>query len=197
MLSKSTDFKQPAQPCRVIAGILPGDHNTELIGVRETRRVYAITNGNTVPFANLHPVLKAEINKKYRSDVVALFDLRHLPEDEALEEYAFCLYGTADHNPDFDALGNAGQPENFVCGASCRCLKWETKSITLAGKPITERQLQVIQHLATDEPDKVVADKLCIAPATLDSHKRKIFRHAGVSSITGLVRMAMDEMILV
>lgn len=178
------------------AGIIPGDYNTELIGVRETRKVFAICNGATIPFIKINPVLKAMIFEQMLKDPIAVYDLRHLEADEALEEYAFCLYGQADDAPDFTPAGTLGKPENFTCGANCICLKWESKNITLNGHKLTPHQVNITQQLATDKADKQIADLLCISQDTLNSHKRKLFDYAGVKSKTGFARRAVTEKIV-
>ena len=68
-----------------------GDTSTELFGCRETKRVFALSNGHTVKFEELHPTKRALIFEKLLSDEVAVQDLKDLPQAEAIERFAFCV----------------------------------------------------------------------------------------------------------
>lgn len=196
MHSKFNQIITPAQNNALPAGLLRGDYNTELFGDPETRKMHALSNGNRVAFAYAHPIVKLSVKKQLQSDAVAMFDLAHLPEEEALEEYAFCLYGALNATPDFDETGVPVVSENFLCGTDCRCVKWPSKKITLNGTAITERQIIILRLLANDMPDKAVADTLSITQSTLDHHKRTLMSIAGVFSKTSLVKKALTENIV-
>jgi len=194
MLSKSNQKIVSAQYGGLPAGTLPGDHNTELFANRDTHRVFALNNGSVVPFAHLHPVIIASISAMLHADAVALFDLRHIEcELDKLETFAYCIFGAADGNPDFDEMGNPGPPENFMCGENCVCLGWASKKLMLCGTPLTPRQLQLLPLIAGDDTDAMVAHKMGITVPTLDFHKKKLMNIAGVRNRTALVRMAMAE----
>ena len=115
---------------QIPAGLMIGDTSTELFGCRETKRVFALSNGHTVKFEELNPTKRALIFEKLLSDEVAIQDLKDLPQAEAIEHFAFCVYGAADHEPDFDCNGNLKQADNFICSNNCQCLKWESKNIS-------------------------------------------------------------------
>lgn len=178
------------------AGLLPGDFSVELFGVRETRKVFAMCNGSTIPFKHIPDDIRAIIFEQMLRDPIAMEDLRHLPHEEALEEYAFCRYGSIDSAADFTASGQTGEPENFVCGTNCRCLKWESKQITINGNALTPHEVRVVNMLASDRPDKQVAAELSIAPTTLDTHKNHIYKKAGVHSKAGLATVAINQNVI-
>jgi len=190
MNDKFTLLNPKMQIRRLLAGILPGDCKTELFGDIKTRKVYGIRNGQTIPFKDLDNVFKASLYKRMLEDTAAMHDLRHMGWNDALEEYAFCLYGAADHSADIYDDGTAGPVENFMCGTNCRCLKWSSKSITIDGQPLTPREIQITKLLGTDKPDKEIAAILEISPDTLSVHKRAIYEKAGVQSKAGLVTKA-------
>ena len=195
-MSKFTTNLPQSQTKRLPAGLLPGDLSVELFGLRESRKVFAISNGNTIPFKKIPQEIKAIILERMLSDVIAKEDLSCLSHDEALEEYAFCLYGAADSAPDFTPEGKAGAPENFVCGVNCRCLQWQTKQVTINGNRLTPHEVRVINMLTSDRPDKQVAAELSIAPATLDTHKNNIYKKAGVQSKAGLATLAFNQHVI-
>ena len=195
MSNKITTSNTDKQVIGLISGLLPGDHSVELFGIRETRKVYGLTNGKTVPFYKIPPTLKAQIFEKMLSDKVAMQDLKHLQNDEALEEYAFCIYGDADGVPDFTATGITTS-ENFTCGNNCKCLKWETKKVAIDGNNLTPRELEVTKQLARDKPDKAIADELKISHHTLRQHKRNIYDKAGVQSRSGLIEKGYKQRVI-
>jgi DNA-binding CsgD family transcriptional regulator len=181
---------------QIPAGLLIGDKSTELFGCRETKRVFALSNGKTIAFNDLNPEKRALIFEKLLSDDKALNDLKYLSQSEAIEKFAFCIYGAADHEPDFDEAGNLNAADNFICSNNCQCLKWTSKKITVDGKQLTPRQLQIVTLLASDMPDKQIAHELNICESTLDTHKRQLFEKFEVSSKAGLITRAIEQKII-
>ena len=178
------------------AGILVGDHTTELFGCRTTKQVFVLSNGLTKPFSNLSDDKKALLMEKLSDDDKAIGDLLHLPMIKALEQFSFCLYGAADSEADFDEAGNLMKEDNFMCSDNCQCLKWKSKSIKVDGIALTPRELEVIQQLASDLCDKQIAHILGIAESTLDTHKSHIFEKFGVSSTKGMLIKASAQKII-
>ena len=195
-MDKSNQKNSPPQVHRLPAGILPGDFDTELIGDRNTRKVYGLSNGITVPFAEINPALKASIFEMMLNDYPAMADLAGMDGEAALEEFAYCVYGGADHQPDFKADGTPGTADNFLCGTNCRCLNWKSKCIMLNGTPLTTRQLEMTRLMASDLPDKAIAAELGITPSTLDDHKRQLYKKAGVQSKPGLIIEAVNQKVI-
>lgn len=181
---------------RLPAGILKGDVSTEIFGNIETRKVYALSNGNSIPFQELNPVMRAQVFERLLNDPKAMEDLKHLSQEEAIEAFAFCVFGAADSNPDFSVNGKLKEAENFICSENCKCLKWNSKIIKINGNPLTLREIEIIKLLATDKTDKMISDELGICLSTLDSHKKNIFEKAGVFSKNGLIVRAIDENII-
>ena len=173
-----------------------GDTSTELFGCRETKRVYALSNGQTISFDELDQVKRALIFEKLLSDDNALEDLKHLSQAEAIEQYAFCVYGAADHEPDFDENGNLKQADNFICSNNCKCLKWNSKNITVDGNRLTPREIEIVTLLASDKPDKQIADELDISESTLNTHKKNLFEKFNVYSKSGLITKAISNKII-
>ena len=181
---------------QIPAGLMIGDASTELFGCRETKRVFALSNGHTVKFEELNPTKRALIFEKLLSDEVAIQDLKDLPQSEAIERFAFCVYGAADHEPDFDCNGNLKQADNFICSNNCKCLKWESKNITIDGNKLTPREIEIVTLLASDQPDKQIADELGITESTLNTHKKHLFEKFNVYSKSGLITKAISNKII-
>lgn len=178
------------------SGIMKGDKTTELFSERETKRVFILHDGQTLPFSSLDKKKRAELLDKLTQDEVALNDLKGLPLDEALERFAFCVYGAADSDPDFNEKGELQQGDNFMCSNNCKCFKWKSKEIKVDGNRLTARQYEIVSLFASDMPDKEIASKLSITESTLDTHKKNLFKKFNVSSKTGLITKAITQKII-
>jgi DNA-binding CsgD family transcriptional regulator len=181
---------------RLPAGMMQGDNATELFADRNTKKVYAISNGQTIPFSDLPGKMRAQVFAKMLADGKALIDLKNMEAKEALDRFAFCIYGAADSNPDFCSNGILKEADNFICGQFCQCLKWNSKKITIKGQKLTSREIEIIQLLATDLSDKMIADQLNISVSTLYTHKKHLFEKAEVFSKNGLIMAAAAEKII-
>lgn len=181
---------------QIPAGLLLGDKSTELFGCRETKKVFALSNGKTISFNELNPEKRALIFEKLLSDDVAFEDLKHLSQNEAIEQFAFCVYGAADHEPDFCKDGSLKEADNFICSNNCKCLKWFSKNITVEGNKLTTRELEIVTLLASDKPDKQIADDLDISESTLNTHKKNLFEKFNVASKSGLITKAISNKII-
>lgn len=181
---------------RLPAGILAGDLSTEMFSDRSSKRVFAVSDGKTISFDKINPKMRAQIFERLLNDERALADLKHLTQSEAVEKYAFCVYGAADSNPDFSEDGVLQEADNFICSDNCICLNWSSKKITIDGEVLTPRQLQIVKLLATDLCDKQIADELGICVSTLDTHKKTLFEKCNVASKTGLVIKLIEQKII-
>lgn len=193
MESKSTIKNQIHQ---IPAGLLPGDKRTEIFGDRKTKKVFFVSNGETFQFKDIEPLKKAQIFEQLLNDDLAFEDLKHLQPEEATERFAFCIYGAADHIADFNENGQLNKADNFICSNNCKCLRWKSKSITIDGIPLTRREIQIVNLMASDLPDKQIALKLKISKSTLDTHKRNLFEKASVQSKSGLITKAINQKII-
>lgn len=193
MESKSTKQIQIHQ---IPAGILLGDTRTEIFGCKDSKKTYFVTNGQTHNFNQLKGSMKAQIFAELLNDDVAMEDLKNLPQDEAIEKFAFCNYGAADHDPDFCENGQLKKSDNFLCSSNCMCLKWKSKKITVDGKPLTRREIEIVTMMASDLADKQIADELGISESTLNTHKHHLFEKASVQSKAGLITKAVQQKII-
>ncbi|MGK4567808.1 helix-turn-helix transcriptional regulator [Flavobacterium sp. 3HN19-14] len=181
---------------QIHAGALPSDTSTELFACRDSRRVFGVSQGKTVPFNEICATKRAQIFKKLLGDSVAMEDLKHLPETERIEQFAFCIYGGLDHQADFCENGVLKESDNFLCSGNCICRNWPSKKITLNNKRLTAKKIEVLTLLCSDLADKQIADQLQISQSTLDTHKTQLFEIAGVFSKGGLIMAATRDKII-
>ena len=181
---------------RLPAGMMHDDSSTELFGCRTTKKMFAISKGNTIPFEELEPSKRAQIFERLLDDPIALQDLKNYSQEKAIEQFAFCVFGAADSEPDFCKNGELQAADNFICSSNCMCLKWPSKKITVEGVQLTSRQLEIAQLMATDLCDKQIADRLGITISTLDTHKKTLFEKCNVHSKTALVIKLIDQKII-
>lgn len=185
---KSTQKKPSAQQRHPIAGIFPGDFNTEFIGCRKTLRVHTWCNGRRIAFRDQDPTLKAMLYQRLLNDTKAMDALQYMDYDDALERFVYCLWGGADGMPDISEIGAIGPADNFNCGIDgCTCSTWASKKIKMNGSALTPREVETMQRLASDDPDKQIADDMGISTHTLTRHKVNLYAKANVMSRAGLI----------
>ncbi len=61
---------------------------------------------------------------------------------------------------------------------------------------LTKREREVLRLIAQGESTKSIADRLCIAKSTVDSHRKAILEKLAVSNMAGMVRIAVQEGII-
>jgi LuxR family transcriptional regulator, transcriptional regulator of spore coat protein len=57
----------------------------------------------------------------------------------------------------------------------------------------TTRELAVLRLIAAELTTPQIAQRLGVAVSTIETHRRNLFRKAGVRSMAGLVKEAMRE----
>ena len=58
---------------------------------------------------------------------------------------------------------------------------------------LTAREIEIIRLIANDLGNKEIAAKLFISERTVETHRKNIFRKAGVNSVVGLIKYAYDH----
>ena len=61
------------------------------------------------------------------------------------------------------------------------------------GEPLTRRERDVLVHLAEGFSNKEIAQRLGVSSRTVEGHRARIMRKAGVRSAAGLVRLILSE----
>lgn len=62
-----------------------------------------------------------------------------------------------------------------------------------ASSPLGRREREVLQLLAEGNRSQAIADRLCISPATVESHRRNIMRKLNLHSVAELTKYAIRE----
>lgn len=58
---------------------------------------------------------------------------------------------------------------------------------------LTTRQQQILTLIATELTTAQIAESLGVSVPTVETHRRNLFRKAGVRSVAGLVKEAMRQ----
>ncbi|WP_378186855.1 response regulator transcription factor [Aquimarina sp. W85] len=189
---KSSNNLSPSQD--IIAGILSTDDSIEFFGIRSTKQVKYIQNGNVFDFNQLHPKHFITLYNAYRRDITACHYLKTVSRDSVaqVELYTYYCYGDLDYKPDM--INGVLQPaENFRDKINCPSLNFKSKNITIDGAVLTPRDIYIIDMVANELTDKCIADSLGITLSTLGFHKKNLFKKINVQSKVGLIKKAMTE----
>ncbi len=62
---------------------------------------------------------------------------------------------------------------------------------------LSERELEVLAHIATGETNKKIGDKLCISGRTVETHRRNILEKLAVKNTAEMIRYAIENRIVV
>ena len=65
-----------------------------------------------------------------------------------------------------------------------------------AEKLLTEREIQIIKHIAQEKSNKEIAAELFISERTVETHRKNIFRKTNSKNIVGLIRFAYENNII-
>jgi DNA-binding NarL/FixJ family response regulator len=57
---------------------------------------------------------------------------------------------------------------------------------------LTDREMEILEMIASEMTNKEIADKLFISPRTVDTHRRNLLQKLGVKNTAGLVKYAMS-----
>lgn len=193
--------KLMSQPNMLPSGFLPGDHNIEFVGKRDTKTVLFLQNGETHLFSELsdgiYKKLKAlYLKDKTANDVLSVFYPEHQNDTKRLVElYTYYMYGCLDSVPDVKN-GKLQPSENFRDNSQCISQLFSEKHITVADVELNDRDLIILDAMADGLPDKTIADSIGISQSTLDFHKRNLFKRLSVHSKTEAVVKAYKNNVL-
>lgn len=190
---KITNFKAYPQ----IAGLMPNDSNLEFIGVRKTKQVLWMQNGNNHYFSDLPLYYYTLLKNAYLKDHTAIAFLSEVSDKlrTQVELYTYYMYGSLDATPDIKN-GKLAPSENFRDSRNCPSLLWDSKNINIKSHIFTPRQLVIVDFIADNLPDKAIAAALGVTTKTLDFHKSRLFRALGVTTKTELLYLSIQYKII-
>jgi DNA-binding NarL/FixJ family response regulator len=62
---------------------------------------------------------------------------------------------------------------------------------------LSEREMDVLKHIAAGLSNKEIGDKLFISHRTVDSHRTSIMKKLGVHNVAGLIRIALKHRLVI
>ena len=169
----------------------------EFFGDRATKKVYYLKEGQTYSFNDLDPAHFCTMhNALMRTKSTKIIINRIAPGDikRQVELFTYYYYGALDGDPDIKN-GELQPHENFRHERECLSLQFTCKKLRIDNQALTPREVQIIDLIYQDYPDKHIRAELGIAQATLTTLKGKLFRKAKVASKVGLIRKAVEQQI--
>lgn len=115
-----------------------------------------------------------------------------------------CLLNECDQEEVLEAVFSTHRGESFLCGKITEVLlsdkpvpvSGEWSDVSCAGFGITERESEIIQHIALGLSNKQIADKLFLSTHTVNTHRKNIMAKLGVNNTAGVVMFAVKNRLL-
>lgn len=104
-----------------------------------------------------------------------------------------------------EAIHKTAKGERFLCGQIVEALISNRKGdypVTCplysycGGMNISEREIEIIKHIAEGYSNQEIADKLFLSVHTVTTHRKNIMSKLGVSNTAGLVLFAVREQLI-
>lgn len=188
---------EKSQVRQMAAGIYPDDSNIEFVGIRKTKNVLWIQNGQTHFFKDLPKRLFEKIKKNYLSDSVAIDDLQGYGSIERqVELYTYYMYGDLDEHPDIEN-GRLAESENYRHEKNCICQNWKSKQFKIDGNTLNSRDMTILDCISDDLPDKATASILGISVSTFNWHKQNLLQKTNCTTKVALALKAHQQKALI
>jgi len=188
----------PSIKSQLPAGIMPSDATIEFFGIRKNMTVMYLHSGMAHTWKQLPKAFYNIMLNAYQQDNGGQTFLKNygVSLNRQVELYTYFCYGTLDHQPDI-LKGILQPPENFRHNGNCPSITFDRKSFTINRAPLTERDLLIIDLIAKDTPDKVIAGLLCIELSTYNYHKANLFKKTKTQSRVGLCMEAVKNHLII
>jgi DNA-binding CsgD family transcriptional regulator len=180
---------------RVAAGLI-NEHTVEFFASGYSRK--AIHCGKVVDVNELpEEILEVILNdiKKDSKASKALDEMGLISEESRIEQFLLCRFGGFDNTPDM-VDGVLGAGEYWPCPNRGNCpheFRLCSPVIGTTGDALSGREVEILQLLAADNSDKMIAANLNISEKTVEAHLAKIRAKTGASTSKGLVRFAIEK----
>jgi hypothetical protein len=192
-ISENTQTK----PFEQIAGLLPNDINIEFFGIRASKKVLYLQAGCTHYFhdlpLNAYNLVKNRFLKDHKA--VAFISEIHAELKDQVEMYAYYIWGDLDSIPDIKN-GVLSSSENFRDLRNCPSLLWNSKNINIGSYILTPRDLAMIDMMADDYLDTVIAAAINVSVSHYDALKRILFKATNTQTKTALVLKARLQKVI-
>lgn len=171
-----------------LAGLMTTDADIEFIGNKETKTVLWLTKGKVQAWDKLPNLVFELCLNQLNNDKTALEYLQNSESDvnRRVELYVYHLYGDLDTIADVKN-GKLAPSENFRDTKNTPALDWDSKRIMIEDEELSKRDLEIIDMILENLPDKAIAYKMGIAHSTFDFHKRNLFKRAKVVNKPGFL----------
>jgi hypothetical protein len=180
-----------------IAGLFPSDNNIEFFGNRETKKTLWMQNGCIHFFTELPSEYYSLLKKEYLQTPKAIMFCSNIHRElrDQVELFTYYMWGDLDTTPDIKN-GKLSNSENFRDKRNCPSLLWNGKDITIDRYILTPRDLVIIDMIADDHKDAVIADAIGVCHSHYDALKRQLFNHTSTQTKTALVLKAKDQNVI-
>lgn len=144
-------------------------------------------NKNLRVLAITEPLGKLEMSSALDAGVTS-----HLLKDCGMEEIVEAIHST---------LNN----ERFLCGKIASVLTSETeiennkaliRTFSCEGFNVSDREIEIIKHIAEGYSNKQIADKLNLSTHTVNTHRKNIMNKLAVNNTAGIVMFAVKHRLL-
>ena len=181
-------------PIPQIAGLFPSDNSLEFVGNTETKKSYWIQNGAIHYFSDLPSNHYKLVKDAYLLDdkAVKFISSIHNELRNQVELYVYYMWGSLDATPDI-LNGVLAPSENFRDKRNCPSLLWNSKNITIDTYILTPRDLVMIDMMADDFKDAVIAEATGVSHSYYDTLKRNLFTYTNTKTKTALVLKATKQ----
>lgn len=180
----------------IIAGIHPADNGIEFQGIRETKKVLWLQNGSNHYFSDLPTLYFNLLKAAYLNDKKAYqyISTIHKSIIDQVELYTYYMYGGVDGTPDIYE-GKLSEPENYRHSKNCRSLGWN-KEITIDNYNLSPREIEIIDMMMQNLPDKATAENIGLSHSYFDEVKRKLLRNTNCTSSKELIIKGVQQNVI-
>lgn len=108
-----------------------------------------------------------------------------------------------------EAIENTRNGNRFLCGkivdvmmgdpaaaGEVKIIPAYVKNISCNGMIVSEREIEIIKHIALGLSNKQIADKLCLSLHTVNTHRKNIMQKLQVNNTAGIVMFAVKNNLL-
>ncbi len=104
-----------------------------------------------------------------------------------------------------EAIESTRKGDRFLCGkiadvlltdAEVKVTPVYTKKLSCEGFVVSEREIEIIKHIALGLSNKQIADKLCLSLHTVNTHRKNILQKLKVNNTAGVVMFAVKNNLL-
>lgn len=105
----------------------------------------------------------------------------------------------------YDAVEAVYKKDSFLCGKVADVLMLKSQVVEVGnsggkvscnGLILSGREVEIIQWIAVGLSNKLIAEKLCLSPHTINTHRKNILQKLKINNTAGLVMFAVKHNLL-